>query len=119
MTSPSAGDCLFCRIVRRELPARILFENERVLAFEDIRPKAPVHVLVIPKDHFASLNDAPDGAEALLGEILLRAREIAREKGIGESGYRIVLNTARDSGQEVLHIHFHILGGRRLAWPPG
>ncbi|HUT08536.1 MAG TPA: histidine triad nucleotide-binding protein [Candidatus Latescibacteria bacterium] len=119
MTSPLAGDCLFCRIVRKEIPAKILFENERLLAFEDIRPKAPVHVLVIPKDHFASLNDAPDGAEALLGEILLRAREIAREKGIGESGYRIVLNTARDSGQEVLHIHFHILGGRRLAWPPG
>jgi len=119
VTSPAAGDCLFCRIVRRELPARIIFENERLLAFEDIRPKAPVHVLVIPKDHFASLNDAPEGAEALLGEILLRAREIARETGIGESGYRIVLNTARDSGQEVFHIHFHILGGRRLAWPPG
>jgi histidine triad (HIT) family protein len=119
VTSPLAGDCLFCRIVRKEIPAKILFENERLLAFEDIRPKAPVHALVIPKDHFASLNDAPDGAEALLGEILLRAREIAREKGIGESGYRIVLNTARDSGQEVLHIHFHILGGRRLAWPPG
>jgi histidine triad (HIT) family protein len=119
MTSPATGDCLFCRIVRKEVPAKIVFENERVLAFEDIRPKAPVHVLVIPKDHFASLNDAPAGAEALLGEILLRAREIAREKGIGESGYRIVLNTARDAGQEVLHIHFHILGGRRLAWPPG
>lgn len=119
MTSPLAGNCLFCRIVRKEIPAKILFENERLLAFEDIQPKAPVHALVIPKDHFASLNDAPDGAEALLGEILLRAREIAREKGIGESGYRIVLNTARDSGQEVLHIHFHILGGRRLAWPPG
>jgi len=119
VTSPLAGDCLFCRIVRKEIPAKILFENERLLAFEDIRPKAPVHALVIPKDHFASLNDAPDGAGALLGEILLRAREIAREKGIGESGYRIVLNTARDSGQEVLHIHFHILGGRRLAWPPG
>jgi histidine triad (HIT) family protein len=119
VTSPLAGDCLFCRIVRKEIPAKILFENERLLAFEDIQPKAPVHALVIPKDHFASLNDAPDGAEALLGEILLRAREIAREKGIGESGYRIVLNTARDSGQEVLHIHFHILGGRRLAWPPG
>ena len=119
MTSPPAVDCLFCRIVRKELPARILFENERLLAFEDSRPRAPVHVLVIPKDHFASLNDAPDGAEALLGEILFRAREIAREKGIGESGYRIVLNTAGDSGQEVLHIHFHILGGRRMAWPPG
>jgi histidine triad (HIT) family protein len=119
VTSPPAEDCLFCRIVRKEVPAKILFENERVLAFEDIRPKAPVHVLVIPKDHFASLNEAPEGAGALLGEILLRAREIAREKGIGESGYRIVLNTARDSGQEVFHIHFHILGGRRLTWPPG
>ncbi len=119
MTSPLAADCLFCRIARGELPAKIVFENERILAFEDILPKAPVHILVIPKDHFASLNDAPDGAGDLLGEILLRAREIARERGIGESGYRIVLNTARDSGQEVFHIHFHILGGRRLAWPPG
>lgn len=119
MTAPSAGDCLFCRIVRKELPAKVLFENARILAFEDIRPKAPVHVLIIPKDHFASLNEAPDGTETLLGEILLRAREIAREKGIGESGYRVVLNTARDSGQEVFHIHFHVLGGRRMTWPPG
>lgn len=118
MSAPAA-DCLFCRIVRGELPAKVLFENERLLAFEDIRPKAPVHVLVIPKAHIASLNDAPDGAEALLGEILLRARAIAREKGVGESGYRIVLNTAPDSGQEVYHIHFHVLGGRRLGWPPG
>lgn len=118
MSAPAA-DCLFCRIVRRELPAKILFENERVLAFEDIRPKAPVHVLVIPKDHFASLNDVPEGGGALLGEILLRARDVAREKGVGETGYRIVLNTARDSGQEVFHIHFHVLGGRPMGWPPG
>jgi len=117
--SAPAADCLFCRIVRRELPAKILFENERVLAFEDIRPKAPVHVLVIPKDHFASLNDVPEGGGALLGEILLRARDVAREKGVGETGYRIVLNTARDSGQEVFHIHFHVLGGRPMGWPPG
>lgn len=119
MSAPRGGDCLFCRIVRRELAAKILFENDRLLAFEDIRPKAPVHVLVIPKDHLTSLNEAPEGSEALLGEILLRARAIAREKGIGESGYRIVLNTARDSGQAVFHIHFHVLGGRPLAWPPG
>ena len=119
MSAPPAGDCPFCRIVRKELPANVLFENERILAFEDIRPKAPVHVLLIPKDHFASLNEAPEGAEALLGEILLRARAIAREKGVGETGYRVVLNTARDSGQEVLHIHFHVLGGRRMNWPPG
>jgi histidine triad (HIT) family protein len=119
VSAPAGGDCVFCRIVRKELPAKVLFEDERILAFEDIRPKAPVHVLVIPKAHFASLNEAPEGAEALLGEMLLRARALAREKGVGESGYRIVLNTAGDSGQEVLHIHFHVLGGRRLSWPPG
>ncbi len=116
--SPSSG-CLFCRIVRRELPAKILFEDERVLAFEDMRPQAPVHVLVIPKAHFASLNDAPEGSEALLGELVLAARRAAQDKGIAETGYRVVLNTGRDSGQEILHIHFHVLGGRRLRWPPG
>jgi histidine triad (HIT) family protein len=119
MSEPPAGDCLFCRIVRKELPAKIVYEDERLFAFEDIRPKAPVHFLIIPKDHIASLNEAPEGAETLLGEMLLRARAIAREKGIGEKGYRIVLNTARDSGQTVFHIHFHVLGGRRLEWPPG
>jgi histidine triad (HIT) family protein len=112
-------DCLFCRIVRKEIPAKIVFEDEKFLAFEDIHPQAPVHVLLIPKEHFASLNEAPAGSEALLGETLLRAREIARAKGIASSGYRIVLNTARDSGQVVFHIHFHILGGRRMTWPPG
>jgi len=116
--SPPAG-CVFCRIVRREVPAKVLFETERVIAFDDLRPQAPVHVLVIPKAHFASLNDAPEGSEGLLGELLLAARRAAREKGVAETGYRIVLNTARDSGQDVLHIHFHVLGGRRLGWPPG
>ena len=119
MSAPAGGDCVFCRIVRKELPAKIVYEDERILAFEDIRPKAPVHVLIIPKAHFASLNEAPGGSEALLGEIVLRARAIAKEKGVGETGYRVVLNTARDSGQEVFHIHFHVLGGRRLTWPPG
>jgi histidine triad (HIT) family protein len=111
--------CLFCRIARKEIPAKIVYEDAKIVAFEDIRPQAPVHVLIIPRDHFASLNEAPDGAEALLGEMLFRAREIAREKGVDSSGYRIVLNTARDSGQEVLHIHMHLLGGRRMSWPPG
>jgi histidine triad (HIT) family protein len=111
--------CLFCRIVKKEIPAKIVYEDEKFLVFEDIRPQAPVHLLLIPKTHFASLNDAPEGAEELLGEILLRAREIALEKGVGTTGYRIVLNTARDSGQDVFHIHFHLLGGRRMNWPPG
>jgi histidine triad (HIT) family protein len=119
MSPTHADDCIFCRIVRKEVPAGIVFENERLLAFDDIRPRAPVHVLIVPKGHFASLEDAPEGSEALLGEILLRARAIAREKGVGESGYRIVLNTGPDSGQDVFHIHFHLLGGRPLHWPPG
>ncbi|RPJ03559.1 MAG: histidine triad nucleotide-binding protein [Candidatus Aminicenantes bacterium] len=119
MSAPPAADCVFCRIVRGEIPAKLLFETGRVIAFDDLRPQAPVHVLVIPKAHFASLNDVPEGSEDLLGELLLAARRAAREKGVAETGYRVVLNTARDSGQDVLHIHFHVLGGRRLGWPPG
>lgn len=119
MSASPAGDCPFCRIARRELPAKILFETERVLAFEDIRPKAPVHVLVIPRVHFASLDEAPEGSEGLLGELLVAARRAAREKGVADTGFRVVLNTGPDSGQEVRHIHFHVLGGRRLTWPPG
>jgi histidine triad (HIT) family protein len=119
VSASPAGGCLFCRIARRELPARILFEDERLMAFDDLRPQAPVHVLVIPKAHFVSLNDAPEGSEALLGEMLLAARRAARDKGIAETGYRVVLNTGRDSGQEILHIHVHVLGGRRFRWPPG
>jgi histidine triad (HIT) family protein len=119
MSGPGAESCLFCRIVRRELPAAIVFENERVLAFEDIRPRAPVHVLVIPKAHFASLNEAPEGSEGLLGEILATARAVAGLKGVAGSGYRVVLNTGPHSGQEVFHIHFHVLGGRPMSWPPG
>lgn len=119
MSGTPERDCVFCRIVRRELPATIVFENERLLAFDDIRPRAPVHVLVIPKRHIASLNEVPDDAGDLIGEILLKARDIAHAKGVGRTGYRVVLNTARDSGQEVYHIHFHVLGGRPLRWPPG
>ncbi len=117
--SAAAAGCLFCRIVRGELPARVLFEDERVFAFEDVRPQAPVHFLVIPKEHVASLDDIPEGREGLLGEILLRARTIARDKGVSGKGYRIVLNTGPGAGQSVFHIHFHVLGGRPLGWPPG
>ncbi|MEN6561636.1 MAG: histidine triad nucleotide-binding protein [Acidobacteriota bacterium] len=117
--SASASGCLFCRIVRGEIPAKVLFEDDRVLAFEDVRPQAPVHFLVIPKEHFSSLDDIPGERQALLGEILLRARTIARDKGVSGKGYRIVLNTGAEAGQSVFHIHFHILGGRSLGWPPG
>jgi histidine triad (HIT) family protein len=114
----SATDtCLFCRIVRREIPASIVWENEHALAFRDIKAEAPIHVLVIPKRHFASLNDAPDAR--LLGELLLAAREIAEGEGIAESGYRTVVNTGGNAGQTVFHLHVHVLGGRRMTWPPG
>ncbi|MBN2265098.1 MAG: histidine triad nucleotide-binding protein [Candidatus Aminicenantes bacterium] len=119
MSEARSADCIFCRIARRELPAKVLFETDRVVAFEDIRPQAPVHVLVIPKVHFASLEEAPEGSEGLLGELLVAARRGARAKGVAETGFRVVLNTGPDSGQEVPHIHVHVIGGRRLRWPPG
>jgi len=112
-------DCIFCKIINKEIPASIVYEDERIIAFDDINPQAPVHVLLIPKEHYASLNEIPEDKKDVLSHLLLKAREIAREKEIGERGYRIVLNTARESGQDVLHIHFHLLGGRQMSWPPG
>jgi histidine triad (HIT) family protein len=112
-------DCIFCKIIGREIPARVVYEDDDLLAFEDIKPQAPVHILIIPKDHFASLAEASDQKGALLGRLLLRARDIARQKNLEPTGYRVVLNTGRDSGQEVAHLHVHLLGGRRMAWPPG
>ena len=113
------NDCIFCKIINKEIPASIVYEDERMIAFDDINPQAPVHVLLIPKEHYPSLNEIPEDKKDVLSHLLLKAREIAREKGIGERGYRIVLNTARESGQDVLHIHFHLLGGRQMSWPPG
>jgi histidine triad (HIT) family protein len=112
-----SSDCLFCRIVRREIPATIVREDEYTLAFRDIDPKAPTHVLVIPKTHVASLADSPDAAT--LGRLLLSAAEIAKAEGIETSGYRTVINTGADAGQTVHHVHVHLLGGRHLKWPPG
>ena len=112
-------DCIFCRIARKEIPAKIVYEDKDVLAFEDIHPQAPVHILIIPKEHIATLNEVPPGRESLLGNLLIRARTIAAEKGIGADGFRCVLNTGKNSGMEVFHIHLHLLGGRRMSWPPG
>ncbi len=112
-------DCLFCKIIGKKIPAKIVYEDDRILAFDDIRPQAPAHTLIVPKDHFASLNDVPEGKADVLAHILMTARAIAADKGVGRTGYRIVLNTARDSGQEVFHLHFHLLGGRKMTWPPG
>lgn len=111
------SDCLFCRIVSREIPATIIAEDEHCLAFRDISPKAPIHVLIVPKRHVPSLAQADDAE--LLGRVLLMAAAIARREGVEESGYRAVLNTNEDGGQTVFHLHAHLLGGRSLGWPPG
>ena len=112
-------NCIFCKIINKEVPSKIVYEDERVLAFDDINPRAPIHVLLISKEHFGTLNEIPEEKKDILSHLLLIARQIAQEKGIAENGYRIVLNTERDSGQVVFHIHFHLLGGRRMKWPPG
>jgi len=112
-------DCLFCKIINKEIPARVIYEDQDIFAFEDINPQAPIHILLIPKTHYASLNDVPEDKQDLLGHLLLQAKKIAAEKGLKEDGFRMVLNTGRNSGQEVFHIHFHLLGGRPMTWPPG
>ena len=113
------GDCLFCKIIERKIPASIVFEDQRVLAFNDINPQAPTHVLVIPKRHIASLNETSTEDDQLIGEVIRRAALIAREKGLSQSGFRTVINTMAGAGQSVFHIHAHVLGGRPMAWPPG
>lgn len=112
-------NCIFCKIINKEIPARIVYEDKDILAFEDIKPQAPIHILLIPKDHFATLNALPEGRQDVIGRIFIKARDIANEKGIKDRGYRIVLNTEKDSGQDVFHIHFHLFGGRQMTWPPG
>lgn len=112
-------ECIFCKIANKTIPSSIVYEDDQIIAFNDINPQAPIHILIIPKEHFASLNEIPEEKESLLSILLFRARQIAEEQGIAQSGYRIVLNTQKDSGQEVFHIHFHLLGGRRMSWPPG
>jgi histidine triad (HIT) family protein len=112
-----ADDCLFCRIVRKEIPAKLVAEDEHCVAFRDINPQAPVHVLVIPREHVPSLNQATDAA--MIGRLSLMAADIARNEGVAESGYRTVINTNAGAGQTVFHVHLHLLGGRSMHWPPG
>jgi histidine triad (HIT) family protein len=112
-------DCLFCKIANREIPTSIVYEDERVLAFSDINPQAPTHVLVIPKRHIATLNEIGVEDDQIVGELVRRAAAIAKDRGIAAGGFRTVFNTNRDSGQTVFHIHLHLLGGRNMAWPPG
>jgi len=114
------SECIFCKIARKELPADIVYEDEIALAFRDINPQAPVHILVIPREHIPSLTDAdPVKHVALLGHLLLVAKRVADLEGITETGYRIVINSGKDAGQAVYHLHIHVLGGRKMGWPPG
>ncbi len=112
-------DCLFCKIANKAINAKIAFENEHVIAFHDLFPQAPVHVLIIPKTHYTTLNDVPMTEGAILGELITTAAHVAKELGVAESGYRVVMNCNADGGQSVYHIHLHLLAGRRLSWPPG
>ena len=113
------GDTLFGKIIRREIPADIVYEDDHVLAFRDINPQAPVHVLFIPKKPLATLNDVADADAELLGKLVVAAAKWARQQGFAEDGYRCVINCNRDGGQTVFHVHVHLLAGRQLAWPPG
>jgi histidine triad (HIT) family protein len=113
------NECLFCKIANKEIPSTIVYENDYVIAFEDISPEAPVHVLVIPKKHIASLNDINNENSVYIAKIFEAISIISREQGINETGYRIVSNCGKDAMQTVEHVHFHILGKRSLKWPPG
>jgi histidine triad (HIT) family protein len=112
-------ETLFDKIIRREIPADIVFEDEEVLAFRDINPKAPVHVLFIPKRAIATMNDLGEGDAALVGKLMLSAANYAKQEGFADDGYRVVMNCNRDGGQSVYHIHLHLLAGRQMSWPPG
>ena len=111
--------CLFCRILAGEIPGKFLYQDDRLVVLQDINPQAPLHALVIPRKHVATLNDLSEEDDALMGEMLRRAAIVAREHGVADSGYRAVFNCNREAGQTVFHIHLHVLGGRSLAWPPG
>ncbi|MCU0734546.1 MAG: histidine triad nucleotide-binding protein [Methylotetracoccus sp.] len=113
------SDCLFCKMVAGEIKPAVVYENDHVLAFRDIHPQAPVHVLVIPKRHVATLDELPEDEPRLAGELLHAASRVARQEGLAERGYRTVINCRGDAGQDVYHLHVHVLGGRRLKWPPG
>lgn len=115
----ASESCLFCRIVRREIQAAIVFENDHVLAFRDIRPVAPTHILVIPKRHVASIAECSDEDRDVFGHVVTAIRDVARREGLDEGGYRAVVNNGENAGQSVFHVHFHVLGGRPMAWPPG
>lgn len=113
------GECIFCKIINGEIPCSRVFEDDKILAFNDISPEAPTHVLIIPKEHISSVNELNDNNIDVIGHIFLKAKEIANKLGIDKEGYRIVTNCGKNGGQTVDHIHYHLMGGRKLQWPPG
>lgn len=112
-------DCIFCKIVNKQIPSRIVYEDDSILVFHDIDPKAPVHVLVIPKQHIPSINEVTEENSQVIAHIFATMLKIAQQLGIKDSGYRVVVNCGKDAGQAVNHLHYHVLGGRSLTWPPG
>lgn len=115
----TAASCIFCRIASGEIPSRRVHEDTEILAFEDVNPQAPVHVLVVPRAHIPTLNDLDATTAGLAGRIVMVGREVAHRKGLGERGYRLVWNCLEEAGQSVFHLHLHVLGGRPMGWPPG
>jgi histidine triad (HIT) family protein len=113
------SECLFCKIVARTIPAPLVYEDDMVIAFDDINPQAPTHTLIIPRKHVASIAELQDSDAALLGRLILAGNKIAKLKGIADAGYRFVVNAGVHGGQSVFHLHLHVLGGRHMAWPPG
>jgi histidine triad (HIT) family protein len=111
--------CIFCKVANHEVPARLILEEDEVLAFHDISPQAPTHILVIPRKHLTSLAHAGAEDAELLGKLMLAVRKVAKDAGLVDGGYRVVLNTGAGAGQSVFHLHIHVLGGRRMKWPPG
>ena len=112
-------DCIFCKVVDGQIPSARVFEDEHCIAFDDIGPQAPTHILIVPREHFDSLDTATSARQSLLGHLMLVAAQISRTKGIAEDGYRVVINTNKDGGQTVFHLHVHLLGGRPFVFPPG
>ena len=116
---PGYSDCIFCKIAAKEIPASVLYEDNGIIAIADINPVAPVHILIIPKEHISSLLEINENHQVLLGKMQLMAAKLANEAGISDSGCRLVCNCGEDGGQTVSHLHYHLLGGRKMQWPPG
>jgi histidine triad (HIT) family protein len=119
MSPEPSTDCLFCKIIRKEIPASLIYEDDDLIAFSDINPQAPLHALIVPRRHVATLSDLSADDDEVVGKMVIRAAAIARDKGYAEGGFRTVFNTNAGAGQTVFHIHLHLLAGRRLGWPPG